>query len=232
LNEAAISFRKKLDSGELSAFARVKSSDGAHAQIDIASMSLSRDGFTSDLIEEHISLSTNAQVGDITNKSAAIISFPLNSLNEGIIQTSGNASVSNNPKPIMLQICGGSDQIKVKSANGLFVIARLRLQRNTGFQYFDILFGTANRRETLNASGAKQRPHLSFYPDGNGKFIRLADYKCELETMQKYNAQQKQIIPSSIRIRSLEHMEIIELNFESSDSAIVNLKEIRFESSI
>jgi hypothetical protein len=230
-DDAVIAFREKVKTGALNVFARVVSTDGTNAQMEIAEMSVTQDGHTTLLVDEHMTLSTNAQSGDKTSRASASISFPSHGLSNGIIRTSGNASVSNNRRPIALQISGTSRSLKKKSENGLFVVARIKVQRDAGREYFDILFGTANRRELRNELGEKQRPHLAFHPDGNGKFIRLSGYKCELETEQKYISTEKTILPSTVRIQSLDHMETVELLFESVASDFVNLKDIRFLSS-
>ena len=219
---------QRLLAGELSFFARVSSAAGANSGIVVSDVSITRYGKKTVLLDEEITISTNSVAGDKTESSVAAISIPVDGTSHGSIWLSGNASVSNGSASAELALHGDTNKMKADSRTGLFAIARVRTQRNTGQQYFDLLFGITGQPEVLDAAGVKQRPHIAIRPDGNGSFLRLAGHSCELETEMTYHSAARQVTPKVVRIRSIEHQEVLELEFAQKSSGKLILKEIRF----
>ena len=117
----------------------------------------------------------------------------------------------------------------VKSESGsLFVIAGTQMDRVTKIKCFDLIFGERGKTENLDGAGEKQRPHLVFYPDGNGAFIRLAGHDCEIESEMHYNSTEKQIVPSALRIKSNLYKELILIEFSMKDKNHVILDKMSF----
>ncbi len=118
--------------------------------------------------------------------------------------------------------------MKGVSQTGLYAIARVRTQHDSDQQYFDLLFGTSGQAEEVDAKGIKQRPHIAIHPNGNGKFIRLAGHSCELESEMTYQPRARQVLPRAVRVRSLEHKEVLELRFAQDTTGSIVLEEIHF----
>lgn len=219
---------QRLLAGELPFFARISSTDGAAGQFVVSRASITRGGVTTVLLDEAITVSTNNTAGTKTEMSAAAISIPVDGTSHGSIWTSGNASVSNSSASVELALRGGTKKMKGVSPTGLYAIARVGTQRDSGQQYFDLLFGTSGQAEEVDAEGVKQRPHIAIHPDGNGKFIRLAGHSCEFESEMTYQLAARQIVPSAVRVRSIEHQEVLELRFTQEPTGRVVLEEICF----
>ncbi len=221
---------EKLASGQLPFHAEIISSNGEPSSMEVHHAAVTRDGLTTVLLDEKVTLSTNAMSGDMTENSSASISIPADGVSPGIIKTVGNASVSNDAIPTQILLAGGSKKLKEKSKSGLFVVARIGLQRDTQIEFFDFLFGRHGQDESVDEAGQKLRPHIAFYPDGNGKFIRLASHNCELEGELQYSASSRQVVPKKLLIKSADFAESVELVFSFSGSGPTVLESICFSS--
>lgn len=102
------------------------------------------------------------------------------------------------------------------------------MDRATKIECFDLLFGERGQSEHVNESGEKQRPHLVFYPNGNGAFIRLSGHDCEIESDMQYNAGARQIVPEQLRIKAAGSGQTIEVEFKTKNPNEIVLNEIRF----
>jgi SEC-C motif len=222
------SLHQRLLAGELPFTARISSTGGESSQFTVSHVSVTRGGVRTVLLEEEIAVSTNAVAGDKTANSAAVISIPVDGDSRGSIRTSGNASVSNGGSVVELALRGGAKKMKAVSPTGLYAVVRLGIQRSTSQQYLDVLFGTSGKAEPTDATGTKQRPHISICPDGNGHFLRLAGHSCQIEAQMTYESATRQVVPNIFLIRSMEHQEVLELVFGAGTAGTQVLEEIRF----
>ena len=193
--------------------AEIRSENGASSSMIVSSASVTKEGVTTELFNDSITLSTNEGDGEKTENAYAILSIPQNKDNKPEVLTGGNANVKNINKPYNIAIKDNPKELKIKSSNGLFAIIKIVARRDCGFNCFDILFGEAGREETINENGIKQRPHLTIYPDGNNKFFRLAGYKCQMEGKLEYEANNKTIYPLESIIVFDEYSEKLILSF-------------------
>src|SRR6266705_3490867 len=148
-------------------------------------MSVTRDGKESVLIAETMTLATNSIDGDKTSRSVASISIPVDGSSAGTIRTIGNASVGKPGPTPDIALMDGMTEMRGSGDGDLFVVARVRLQRNTGVKYFDFLFGRRSQCETSN-NRVRKHAHITVYPDGNGKFIELRGHNCDIESQMQY----------------------------------------------
>ena len=220
---------QRILAGEVPFFVRTSSTEGTSSQLTVSDVSVTRDGVETVLVDKEITVATNSVGGDKTERAAASMSIPVDGISLGSIQVSGNATVSNGNALATLALHAGRDKIKCVSSTGLFAIARVRTQSDTGQQYFDLLFGTSGQTENLDSNGIKQRPHIAIHPDGNGKFIRLAGHCCDLESEMTYSPVTRQVVPQVVRIRSTTHREVLVVNFSRNPSGEIVLDGISFE---
>ena len=219
---------EKISSGQLPFTARIISKSGEASSMEVSHASITQNGHTTILVDEKVTLATNSTHGEKTTSSVASISIPADGSSPGAIRTAGNASVSNAAQFRAIALAGDAKKLKATSNSGLFVVARLGLQSETQIEYFDFLFGVKGQSEEVNESGEKQRPHITLYPDGNGKFIRLSGHNCEIEGDMQYNAGTHRVLPQQLRIKSSDLGETIEVTFSTEHSALVVLDAIRF----
>lgn len=219
---------EKIASGQLPFRAEIISKNGEASSMEVHHASVTQDGRTTVLLDEKITLSTNSTSGDKTTASVASISIPTDGLSLGSIRTVGNASVSNVANHPKISLAAGKKKLKTKSESGLFVVVRTGLQRDTQIEYFDFLFGVSGQTERMNDAGEKQRPHITIYPDGNGKFIRLSGHNCEIESDMQYSSDARQVLPQLLRIKSLDTGKTIEAIFLTEPPNVVVLNELRF----
>jgi hypothetical protein len=208
------SMSTKIPDPNLAFFSKVTSSSGSAAGVKISNASIIIDGEETVLIDDDINLQTNSIDGDNTNRSSAELRVPFDSKQKPEIKTQGNATVKNGDISYYIEISGNPKKLKIKSDKGLFAIIRLVEQRNGGYYYFDILFGKKGETEKLNNRTEKTRPHIAFYPDGNGKFLRLSNYECQLSSVLDYKPEECQIVPSIVEIHPTKFIEKIVLKFE------------------
>lgn len=220
---------EKFASGQLPFRAEIISESGEAASMEVHHASITRDGRTTVLLDEKVTLATNSTRGDRTTTSGASISIPADGLSLGAIRTAGNASVSNVARPPKILLTGGKKELKAKSKSGLlFVVARVRLDHATQIECFDFLFGARGQSENVDESGKKQRPHIVLYPNGNGAFIRLSGHDCEIESDMQYCSGVRQVIPQQLRIKSIDFGQTIEVKFSAENPNEVVLNEIHF----
>lgn len=197
--------------------AEIISKDGSEGSMKVTSARVIKDGKVEVLFEDEIELKTNSALGDNIEESAAIFIAPQNDEEPQII-TLGNASVSNSKEIAEISLAENKKKMKVKSDSGYFASAKIGLQRDSGCHYFQLFFGVSGKEELVSNSGTKDRPHIDFYPSGNGKYIRLAEYKCSLVINSGYEKSGKMIFPSKARIDLENHDEFLELEFSYRDS--------------
>jgi hypothetical protein len=222
------SLRQKIESGEIPFFARVRSVDGEQGGVEISHVSVTRNGQTTELLNDDIKLATNTVKGDLTSASVAMISIPIDGRSQGTIRTVGNATVSNPAEPLQIKLKDNKKDMKQKSDFGLWVNARIGLHRDTQTYSFEFIFGVQGQKEEVDETGRKNRTHISICPDGNGKFLRLAG-NCEIEGEMLYFAASRRVQPNCIRIKSSDFKEILEVTFLYDDSNnIVCLEAMHF----
>lgn len=162
-------------------FARISSSGSEPSSFTIERKATIEDGIQTVHLDKEVTLSVNTikEEGSIEERdSMALITFPKGKRETGEIVVKGNASISNDSKPCAIDILC-NDKIE---STGLFAKIRKKHQRSGNYDFFDILFGANGNQESTNPeTGEKDRPHIAFYPDGNGKYVRLSGYKCTLE---------------------------------------------------
>ena len=207
--------------------AEITSKDGSEGSMKFTSAKIIRDGQEEILFNDEIELKTNSISGDNIEHSKAIFIAPQNN-EKPKIMIEGNASVSNINDIIDISLAENKKKLKVKSESGLWASAKIGLQRDTGKKYFQLFFGIEGKEEKIDSSGMKNRPHIDFLPSGNGKFIRLSGYNCQLEFESGYDKKKKIIFPSTAKILIEDHSENLELYFEyEADNAI--LREMKFK---
>jgi hypothetical protein len=219
---------QKISSGQIPLGARIVSQSGDAASMEIHQASITQGEKTVVLLDDKVTLSTNSTPGDKAPSSVASISIPADGTSKGTIRTVGNASVSNSTLPKKVALAGTAKKLKRVSPSGVFVVARTGIQRDSQIEYFDFLFGISGQSEDIDESGKKQRPHITIYPDGNGKFFRLSGHNCEIEGDMQYSAEVQRVLPEQFRIKSIDFNETIEVEFSTENPDEVVLSEIRF----
>ena len=210
--------------------AQMRSENGASNSMIVNSARVTKNGITTELLNDPITLSTNVGESEKTEKSYASLSIPQNKDSKPEILTGGNANVKNNSRPYNISIKDNPKELKIKSPNKLFAIIKIVPRRDCGFNCFDLLFGESGRKEVLNEDGVKQRPHMTIFPDGNNKFFRLAGYKCKLEGKLKYGSNDKTIYPLESLIIFDEYSETLVLSFNfTKDTNTVELIKAEFK---
>jgi hypothetical protein len=230
------SLYEKLMTEDTHAFARIISKDGESSSMEISHTSVTKNGVTTILQDEVISLSTNTIQGDNTEEASAMLSIPIDLKSSSKILTSGNATVLNGQEHFVIQIIDNQKKLSLKSTNGLFASIKVSNQKDSNFNYLTILFGVKGQKEFINEDGRKNRSDIALYPSGNGKFIRLSDNVGEFdptwtfENNLTYDPSEKTIYPSQILISSSKYSEKLTLKFEfDSSKKTVVLTEGTFE---
>ena len=218
----------KLINGELPFRAEIESKDGSEQSMVMQKFEVVEDGKSRILLDDKVVLSTGSSKGENITSSKATLSVPQNRLIDSTITTSGSASVKNEGSKYKLSL-GGTKSLKIKDDRGLFASFKIKMQRDTEIEYFDLYFGEKGKPELVTESGEKDRPHLAFYPDGNYQYIRLAGYKCSLENSLIYDAESKEIYPSRATVSCEEFGIALEIYFDfERDSNTVVLKHAKF----
>jgi hypothetical protein len=109
-------------------------------------------------------------------------------------------------------------KMKAKSRKGLFAVARIVEHRDTKLFFFDVIFGLAGEAENDKSGEGKNRPHIAVYPSGNGKFFRLAEYKCKITSRMDFNLDQQLIVPTSLEVECELTGEVLILGFSIDQS--------------
>jgi hypothetical protein len=207
------------------------SGSGLEPESMIASSAyISRDGIEEVIFEDDITLSTNdvRSHGESGSFSSASLSIDVKT-KKAVINTVGNASVRNKNAYQKIQFAGGKKNLKALSSTGWFASVKLKYQRNAEHDYVDVYFGISGREEKVTNDGQKDRPHISFYPDGNGKFIRLSGYKCILKGELTYDTSTSAILPVKLKIEIEDSTEDLILIFQHAQSDGLILAGISFE---
>ena len=211
---------EKSKPNDFHAFASVDSTNNSSSSIEILHASMTKEGITKVLLDEKMTLSTNTISGDTTDNASAFLAIPYDGSIKPKIHTIGNAEVTNDKSPFDIEIPLNKKKIKIQSKNGLFAIIRVLEQRDRSFKFLNILFGLTGQKEFKNKEGRKNRSELSFYSNGNGKFIRLSDINgdidqtWEIENIMTYEPKDKNIFPSTLTISSKRFQEKLILNFD------------------
>lgn len=197
-------------------FAEIRSTDGdlESSSMKVMSSSIINNGVKTTLFDDEITLSVNSVNDYKTGESSAIFIVPQDNKKSAKIKISGNASVINNKEYYNINIINNKKELKCKSNNGLSATLRIGKQRDGNFDFFDVIFGLAGKKEIVNSKGVKNRPHVAFYPNGNGKFIRLSDYLCEFESELGYCPKNNDIFPSKLTICVKDFSEKLVLSFK------------------
>lgn len=195
-------------------FAEIQSTNGISRSMKVCNASITKNGVTTTLFEDEITLSVNSVTGDKIGESSAIFIVPQDNNKSAKIKISGNASVVNKKEHYNINIINNKKKLKCKSNNGLSATLRIGKQIDENFDYFDVIFGLAGKEEIANSEGVKNRPHVTFYPSGNGKFIRLSNYPCDFESELGYCPNGNDIFPSKLVIHIKDFFEKLVLNFK------------------
>jgi hypothetical protein len=210
-------------------YSRIYSENGESSSITVSSASVTRNGITTELFNDEITLSTNQVEGEKTDKSYAIMSVPQTNETKPEFSIGGNANIKNNNDPYLITIKDNPKQIKLKSAKGLFAIIKIVDRRDCGYKCFDLIFGEKGRDEIQNSEGIKTRPHLTIFPDGNNKYLRFSGYRCKMECKLEYDSIEKTIIPITSTIFLEDYSEQLILDFfYQKESNTVELVDARF----
>lgn len=161
-----------------------------------------------------IKLETGTVLGWEGVPSKATLSIPRKGPRIASIDAEGNAGVS---------VVDGSEtltpkiknlkKLKAKSRNGLFAVARIGKQRDAGILFFDVIFGLVGEAENKQEGHGKNRPHIAIYPSGNGKFFRLAEYKCKITSRMNYDLSQQLVVPTRLEVECELTNEVLLLDF-------------------
>ncbi|MBT5345672.1 hypothetical protein HOK96_01310, partial [bacterium] len=164
---------------------------------------------------DEITLSVNKVEGD-KSQSSALLSVPVKEGQGGTIQTKNNASVSNDSDWYRIRL--PKKITEPRSSDGkLFARIKILHQRDKNFDYLDILIGKGDHA------------HITFYFDGNGKYIDQRRYKCSLEGVLKYQPDTKKILPSTLVIVLDDYTECLVLTFDHSADGELSLTEAIFK---
>lgn len=197
----------------------VESTGSEKSSIIVSDASMSVGDVTRTMLDEELVVSTNKTKGDKLDKSRASVVIPFEEELNGFINLEGNASVTNESEKHTLKIRDNRKKIKIKNEDGLYCIVRIVKQRDEDLFFFDIIFGIQGEKETVDSSGQKNRPHIAFYPDGNGKFIRLSEYDCELKSSMSYMRKSKSIYPEQVAVTANKYNTSILLKFTFDEHA-------------
>lgn len=211
--------------------AAIKSKDGSPYSSKVSDVKITIDGVERTLIDEELTISTNTVKldGEEIQESSAKVIVPVQPDREPRIHLQGNASVSNLTSKHSIRMVGHRKEWRIDSVDGMYAVVWMATQGDGDFRYFEIIFGAKGQPESVDSDGLKRRPHIALFPDGNGKFIRLAGYRCALRSQLNYDPATKSISPAIVVIDCLDWGERLTLKFEyhPDDSSVV-LTEVTF----
>jgi len=197
--------------------AEIESENGETTSMTINSASITKEGITTNILDDEITLSVNQTDGDNLSKSSAILTVPQNDKTKSEIRTTGNANVKNSEKYYKIEPLSKRN-LKIKSSQGNKARIKIGKQIDENFEYLDILFLTG-----------ETHPHITFYPDGNGKFIGLRGFDCRLKSILDYDPNSKNISPSAIEIEVKNINEKLRLDFSfDNKNEIISLTKWSF----
>jgi hypothetical protein len=168
--------------------------------------------------KEPFQVGINKMDGDSKKESAALAQFSLDGKNEIFITEENAGSVKfltkdNNYKLSVLKKEVSSSKWKVQT--------KVKFQRNFGFEYFDII---AIRRNKGNDRDHTNDPHIAFYPDASGKYIRYDNEKSiKVVTKKIITGQESAILPLHSKIVAEEFE--IDINY-TLDEKLLTIFEV------
>lgn len=197
--------------------ARIYSENGEQSSsMTISSAKITKDGVTTELLNDSITLSTNQVSGDKTKIASASISIPQDAEEKSEFIIIGNATITN---PNVHYSITPFVKRKIVSEKG--IKAQIKISKQVDpfeFDFFDVLILT----------GAVH-PHITFFPDGNGKYFGQRGMLCKLITSLDYNPIEKNISPSEISIEIEDLSEKLIMKFEfDNDKKTVTLIDLYF----
>lgn len=203
-NEGMNRLFQKLANGELPFTAQIISKDGKSSSMQVHSASIVNNGIEKKLFDDPIELSVNSVTGD-TKASSATFTIPVQSNQNPEINIQGNASVTNGKGVYKIN----PFREKITSKSG--IKAQINV-KTTPEDHIDILFFTHS----------KEHPHISFFPDGNGRYFGQRGYDCELKSILNYDPANKLVSPSEIEITVKDIIEklFIKLSFDNSTKTV------------
>jgi hypothetical protein len=196
---------EKAMAGMLRPTVRIRSSGSESVGITVERIAVTRNGITTVHLDEPISLNTNAALGDKTEETVAVLTFPSDLTTSAKNHTLGNATVSSVPTPVQVALSNGVGLLSCSSESDLFAVAKIKAHRRTGQGYFDLIFGAGGSQVKLDKDGRRNRPHISLTPDGNGKVLRLSGRRCEVQAEMVCLPELHRISPVTFRVRFVEH---------------------------
>ena len=211
----------RIRNGEIPLSASIRASEGTTAEMQIIKASVSNGVVEKQLVSSPVSLSVNSVSGEKTENASVSLSVPVRGQPVGVISTSGNATAVTGVSAPSISIGNSRKRVKEEGENGLYVVAYISTQTATGRDFLNILFGTTGQPEHLDDNGTKQRPHISIYPDGAGKFVRVSSHQCQISSQSEYDSGTGSSRISSLKILSHELHEEVELIFKNSGSNVV-----------
>lgn len=200
---------RKLMNGEIPFQALVTSESGTEVSMVVSDVSVGNSFGEQKILNNELELSINKVTGDLMSSKTSL-TLPLDG-STGNVRIEGNGSVINDASYLPISI-GNKKKLKAENASVLFANVRIRKQRDKSFDYFDVLFGEKHKAEEVN-DGVKNRPHIAFFPDGNGKFIRLSGYKCTLINSSMLLDAGNTLLPKKIEIAVEDYKNTLVLEF-------------------
>lgn len=224
-----VSLFQKITKNELPLFAEISSKDGNCGSMEIQDARIIRNGVETVLLSDKVSLSVNDTSGDKTSESSARIEIYPGKESDSTIKLEGNAAIKNSDERLGIRLADDKKKMKASSENGLFASVWIGHQRDQDFDFFNLVFGKKGEADTRDVDGQKRRPHIAFYPCGNGKFVRVREFGCAIHGVLKYDALHKTITPSHVRIeiKNYEELLLLDFTFDQSDSTVI-LTNVKF----
>lgn len=203
---------------------------GTEASSELHKVEIVKDSVRSVVFDDQVVLNTNDAKSDTKpDRSSAMISIPIETQDKIKAKTTGNASVSIDYPFPNISLFDGMKKLKSKSESGMFATVRIRNQRDGDHDYFDVYFGEDGRRETVGPNGVKDRPHISFFPDANLKYVRLNDYRCQLSGELEFDREKNELSHAKSIIQCLVFEENLTLTFDlNTQKNILVLVSIEF----
>jgi hypothetical protein len=212
--------------GEVRFFARVRSENGDAAGFEIHGASISIGPSRFPVVEQKVSLSTGnlRSLGPI--ESEAAISIALDGSGLGAVK--GDAAIGAVSVPTRIIISQNRKSLEASSRSDFWAKVRVKTQGDTGLEYVDLLFGKKGQPEEHDEKGIKNRPHVTFHMDGNGKFFRFSGYNCTVESEMRLNGNLGVITPVSSKISFPDSSECLRLSYSVLADGCIALDDLQF----
>lgn len=181
--------------------------------MQVSNIKVSQNGRTVFRMDDMLEIGVNETLGGY-EYSTAVFSVPIKEGASGTITTTNDAIIKNDSEYYYVKLKDNKKEIRVKSEN-LFATIKIEKQKcPVEFDFFGIYFGVSGVKEVINEKGGKNRPHIAFYPDGNGKFFRKSDYNCDIECNMIYENDSKLIFPNTVFVKVMDYKEQLRVDFE------------------